>query len=66
MSTLELFEKHFGKKAISVDLKHPNIEAFFNDLEAECRAEDKAKKQGISKSALIEKLVMQTVTEKRE
>jgi hypothetical protein len=42
MSTSKLFEKHFGNTA-SVDLKHPNTEAFFEELNAECLAEDKQK-----------------------
>lgn len=36
MSSTELFRKHFGDQSASVSLKHPNIEAFFNDLNQEC------------------------------
>jgi hypothetical protein len=39
MSSHELFQKHFGDTA-AVDMKHPNIEAFFEELNAECLAED--------------------------
>ena len=42
MSTHELFKKHFGNVA-SVDMKHPNIESFFEELNAECLQEDKHK-----------------------
>ena len=47
MSTSKLFEKHFGNTA-SVDLKHPNIESFFEELNDECLAEDKNKNCNIS------------------
>ena len=39
MSTSELFTKHFGD-TVAVGLKHPNIEAFFEDLNRECVRED--------------------------
>ena len=42
MSTHELFQKHFGNVA-SVDMKHPNIESLFEELNAECLQEDKHK-----------------------
>ena len=42
MSTHELFQKHFGNTA-AVDMKHPNMESFFEELNAECLAEDKQK-----------------------
>ncbi len=42
MSTNKLFIKHFGNIA-SVDLKHPNIENFFEELNQECLEEDKLK-----------------------
>jgi hypothetical protein len=44
MSTTEIFRKHFGDKSASVDLKHPNMEAFFNELNEECLREDEEKK----------------------
>ena len=40
MSTTELFNKHFGEK-VAVDMKHPHMENFFNDLNDECLQEDK-------------------------
>ncbi len=43
MSTTELFKKHFGEESASVDLKHPNVEAFFEELNQECLEEDKIK-----------------------
>ena len=43
-STSELFTKHFGD-TISVDLKHPNMENFFNELNKECLKEDIKKKK---------------------
>ena len=46
MSTTKLFKKHFGDTAF-VDMKHPNMEGFFNDLNAECLEEDKYKKCNI-------------------
>lgn len=42
MSTTELFKKHFGNTA-AVDMKHPNMESFFEELNAECLEEDKHK-----------------------
>ena len=42
MSTHELFQKHFGNTG-AVDMKHPNMEIFFEELNAECLAEDKQK-----------------------
>ena len=42
MSSTKLFRKHFGERA-AVDLKHPNMEAFFNDLNKECLQEDTGK-----------------------
>ena len=42
MSTHELFQKHFGNTA-AVDMKHPNMESFFEELNVECLAEDKQK-----------------------
>lgn len=42
MGTHELFQKHFGNTA-AVDMKHPNMESFFEELNAECLAEDKQK-----------------------
>jgi hypothetical protein len=42
MSTHKLFKKHFGDQ-IAVDLKHPNMEKFFTDLNNECLQEDKEK-----------------------
>lgn len=44
MSSTTLFRKHFGEQSASVDLKHPNIEAFFNDLNEECLNEDLPRK----------------------
>ena len=41
MSSTELFRKHFGEKSASVDLKHPNMEKFFEELNQECINEDK-------------------------
>jgi RNA binding exosome subunit len=46
MSSHELFKKHFGNQ-IAVDLKHPNIENFFEELNEECLQEDKHKKCNI-------------------
>lgn len=43
MSSTEIFRKHFGDKSVSVDLRHPNIEKFFNELNEECLLEDKQK-----------------------
>ena len=40
MNTHELFKKHFGNQ-IAVDLKHPNMESFFEELNEECLQEDK-------------------------
>lgn len=42
MSSTKLFRKHFGEAAV-VDLKHPNIEAFFEELNQECLEEDNKK-----------------------
>lgn len=39
MSSTELFRKHFGEK-LAVDLRHPNMENFFNELNEECKQED--------------------------
>lgn len=39
----ELFRKHFGEKSASVDLNHPNMEKFFDELNQECINEDKKK-----------------------
>jgi len=41
MSSTELFKKHFGDQSASVDLKHPNTEKFFSELNYECLLEDK-------------------------
>ena len=35
MSSTELFKKHFGDQSASVDLKHPNMEKFFSELNEE-------------------------------
>ena len=43
MSSTELFRKHFGDQSASVDLKHQNMEKFFNELNEECLFEDKQK-----------------------
>ena len=43
MSITELFRKYFGDQSASVDLKHPNIEKFFNELNEKCLLEDKQK-----------------------
>jgi hypothetical protein len=48
MSTHELFKKHFGNQ-IAVDLKHPNMESFFEELNEECLQEDKHKKCNIQR-----------------
>lgn len=40
MSSTKLFRKHFGEESVSVDLKHKNMEAFFEDLNKECLEED--------------------------
>lgn len=40
MSSTELFRKHFGEESAIVDLKHPNIENFFDELNKECLKED--------------------------
>jgi hypothetical protein len=45
MSTTKLFEKHFGKDAIVVDVKHPKMEKFLNELNKECLAEDRQKQK---------------------
>lgn len=39
MSSTKLFKKHFGDQSASVDLKHPNIDKFFNELNEECLLE---------------------------
>lgn len=38
----DLFRKHFGDTCV-VGLKHPNIEAFFEELNEECKREDALK-----------------------
>lgn len=43
MSSTELFRKHFGEESAAVGLKHPNMEAFFEELNQECLEEDKIK-----------------------
>ncbi|MFP4462200.1 MAG: hypothetical protein ACLFQE_08390 [Thermotogota bacterium] len=43
MSTHKLFKKHFGSQ-IAVDLKHPNMESFFEELNEECLQEDRGLK----------------------
>jgi hypothetical protein len=43
MTTTELFKKHFPKSGGAVGLQHPNIEAFFNELNEECLKEDAEK-----------------------
>ena len=43
MSSTELFRKHFGEESAVVDLKHKNMEAFFEELNQECLEEDKIK-----------------------
>ena len=43
MSSTELFRKHFGEQSAAVDLKHPNMEAFFNELNEECLRENEKK-----------------------
>jgi hypothetical protein len=45
MTTTQLFRKHFGDKSASVDLKHPNMEKFFDELNRECLREDENKKK---------------------
>jgi len=40
MSSHKLFKKYFGNQ-IAVDLKHPNMEKFFDELNEECMQEDK-------------------------
>lgn len=42
MSTHDLFQKYFGNTT-AVNMKHPNMENFFEELNAECLAEDKQK-----------------------
>lgn len=43
METTKLFTKHFGDET-AVDMKHPNMESFFEELNEVCKAEDKQKK----------------------
>lgn len=45
MSTTELFKKHFPEVygGAGVGLLHPNIEAFFEELNEECLKEDAQK-----------------------
>lgn len=43
MSTHELFKKHFGNQ-VAVDLKHPNMESFFKELNEECLQENRVLK----------------------
>lgn len=43
MSSTKLFRKHFGDQSPAVDLKHPNMEKFFSELNVECLLEDKQK-----------------------
>ena len=43
MSSTKLFRKHFGNQSAAVDLKHPNMVKFFNELSEECLLEDKQK-----------------------
>jgi hypothetical protein len=40
MTSTELFRKHFGDQSASVDLKHPNMELFFTELNEECLREN--------------------------
>ena len=42
MSTTKLFQKHFGNTPV-VGLNHPNVEAFFDEMNQECIEEDKQK-----------------------
>ena len=44
MSTHELFKKHFGG-VCAVDLKHPNMEAFFEELNKERLEEIRQEKE---------------------
>jgi hypothetical protein len=43
METTELFRKHFGDTCGSVGLFHPNVEAFFEELNQICLEEDRRK-----------------------
>lgn len=45
MTTTELFKKHFPEVygGAGVGLLHPNIEAFFEELQEECSKEDAEK-----------------------
>lgn len=40
LTTTDLFKKHFGNVP-AVNLSHPNIENFFEELNTECLNEDK-------------------------
>jgi hypothetical protein len=44
METHELFKKHFGD-VVGVDLKHPNMEAFFGELAEICNEENRQRLQ---------------------
>lgn len=43
LSTSELFQKHFGQTC-AVDMKHPSIENFFEELNQICINEDNQKR----------------------
>lgn len=51
MTTSELFKKHFGD-VCSANLKHPNVEAFFTDLNEQCIEEDRQRKALAGKQAI--------------
>ncbi len=40
MSSTEIFRKHFGEDSGCVNLNHPNVEKFFDELNKECLKED--------------------------
>lgn len=35
-TSTELFTKHFGEESVAVDLSHPNMAKFFDELSVEC------------------------------
>jgi len=40
MESTKLFRKHFGEQAVAVNLNHPNIVAFFDELNEVCLREN--------------------------
>ena len=53
MSTTALFTKHFGDTP-AVGIFHPNVEAFFEELNQECLEEDRQRQDADSNNQQIE------------